>query len=522
MEALGQLLRMVGGLQPPFPEYAQDPVGFAAEVLEITTMTRKQQEVLEHVVEHRETNVPAGFNVGKTFLAGGILVPWWVYSVGGLAVTTAPTQRQVQRLLWREVRQVYDKHQARLGGYRTETTLVYSEEAQAWGFTASAHSEESAAGIHSQRLLAIMDESNGVSRAIDNAFRGWLSGAENKGLRIGNPLSAGTPFEDACKRSSIRITSLEHPNVAWAYAPDGHMLPKVAQAIMTQGDDGSPMVKPRSRWPSWCQVQDPIPGAISVEWLEETRADPSTAPGTPYWQARVMGIFPSDGATSLVPRDWFLEAMARYSDNPKKAEKDALAFPWVHGLDVGDGVDDTVAASTRGNLLADVQVRATKGDRRDTSRAIGLVLAMDGGGPSFPEARPGTWRVDYVGVGAGTLDGVLDEGITAQGVHFGSKPPASKQKLQFQDLRAYALWSLRERFEQGKILIGSIPTRARNRLMEELAATEWELDRMGRVKVLPKAETRAKLGRSPDVMDAVAMAFMEKGSKQVKISQWSQ
>ena len=516
-----------GGLmvKAPFPEYAGDPVGFAHDILRVRFLTTKQIQILESVRDNRVTNVPAGYGVGKTFLAGAILVIWWVFAVGGVAVTTAPTERQVERLLWGEVRKMFDMRQWILGGGRTETRMTLSQFAYAYGFTARSYSEDDASGIHDKNLLAIVDEANGVSKEIDNAFKGWIAGADNRGLRIGNPTKDGTPFSSACSKSSIAISCFDHPNVTWAYGPDHEMLPSVTKAIMTaQGE-----VKERKDWPDWCQVEDLVPGAVSVEWIEDIRSDPDSGPGTPYWEGRVLGLFPSDSSTSLVPRSWFRAARERYDADPGKYEAEALQWPWRHGVDVGDGVDDHAMGSRRGELLSQLVVKKTKGDRRDNARCVALVVSIVDGGASTGEPKPGEVGVDFRGVGAGVLSTLLgtdDEGeedgplVDAYGIDFGGRPNTSKRRKLYRNIRCQMLWGLRQRFRKGTIAIAPLTPALEHRLMEELATIEWEPDLEGRIVVQKKKDVKKKLGFSPDVSDAVAMAFHDRGKQQEKASHW--
>ena len=520
------------GQEAPFPEYADDPVGFLREILKIRHITKRQVQICLSVLENRVTNVPAGFNVGKTFIAAGIVM-WWVFARGGFVVTTAPTERQVKRLLWREIRKHYDAHAFKFGGTRDLMQLYLSEDAQAFGFSASDYDEESAAGFHDPNLLAIIDEANGVSMPLDNAVTGWTSGQKNRLLRIGNPTKDGTAFSKACMaQGAIQISCFDHPNTEWAYDTYGVMLPKIADGVMVTAPNGLPTVRPREEWPKSLQerVEDPIDGAISVEWIESTRTSLDRGEGTSYWQGRVLGLFPSDSATSLIPRTWFKAARKRYDDNPAKWDKENAGEPWHHGLDVGDGIDDHARGSRRGDVLYELEIVPTKGDRKDISRAVGMIFATNDGGPDR-KAKPGIWNVDRIGVGTGVVSFVMsandelepgeeDGYIDVHGIHFGSKRMTPKQKKMFRNVRCMALWTLRVRCEEGELAIAPLGAAIEQRLMEELANLTWEHDVTGKVVVVAKKVVKDLLGRSPDAGDAVAMAFMQTGPTQTKASHW--
>ena len=85
-------------------QYQTDPASYAVEVLKVIWW-QKQIEIAQALLTppHRVL-VKACHKVGKTHLAGG-LVNWWYDCFDpGLALTTAPTERQVKDLLWKEVR----------------------------------------------------------------------------------------------------------------------------------------------------------------------------------------------------------------------------------------------------------------------------------------------------------------------------------------------------------------------------------------------------------------------------------
>ena len=80
----------------------EDPVLFAQVMLGHTTWA-KQQEILRSVATRRRTAVKACHASGKTFTAAAAVL-WWITShPEGIAITTAPTWTQVERVLWGEI-----------------------------------------------------------------------------------------------------------------------------------------------------------------------------------------------------------------------------------------------------------------------------------------------------------------------------------------------------------------------------------------------------------------------------------
>jgi len=470
-----------------FKKYALDPVGFIEKDLK-ENLTAEQKAIAQSVVENRETNVQACHGSGKSFLSARLVI-WWVFCVGGLAITTAPTARQVNKILWGEIRKVYDKRRKKLGGERGVLFLRVDESAHAFGFTAKHTSSDAFQGIHSDRLLIVIDESSGISEEIDSGAQSCVTGAHNRLLRIGNPLRKGTPFYKACVRSHIRIPAWNHPNVSWAYTATGRLKPEVAKWIL----DPKGEVLSQDRWAE--AYRDRIPGAVSVQWIEEART--RYGENSPFWMARVEGLFPADDVEGIVPLSWLLEARRRYDDNPDYWDNLAATYDWRLGGDVGDGGDDHGLALWRGPVLYKVATYATKGDREDVTR-FARVLAKEasslGGAVQI--------AIDRTGVGAGTLASLLESGHLATGCSFGA---SAENKAQYKDRKTELYWEFRESLRRGEMAIAPLGE-IEERLFEDLSSIRYQLLTSGQIKTEEKPKTRARIKRSPDAGDAAIIA----------------
>ena len=88
------------------------PVAFAREMLGVELWS-KQVEVLEALTEHRRVAVKAGNGLGKGFCAA-VAMLWFIHTHqdGAIALSTAPTFRQVRHILWRQVRRALPPRRA--------------------------------------------------------------------------------------------------------------------------------------------------------------------------------------------------------------------------------------------------------------------------------------------------------------------------------------------------------------------------------------------------------------------------
>lgn len=108
--------------------------------------------------------------------------------------------------------------------------------------------------------------------------------------------------------------------------------------------------------------------------------------------------------------------------------------------------------------------------------------------------------VDEIGVGSGVLDRLKELKLDVSGFNGGRSPT---QEGQFANLRAESYWGVRRLLEAGLI---ALPRD--EKLFDELAGMQWRVNSSGKIQIEAKDDMRARLGRSPDRADAVAMAFL--------------
>lgn len=171
-------------------EYAGDPVGFVREVLGEEPWG-VQVETAESVRDNRKTAVVGANALGKDWTCARLAV-WWAYAVGGLAILTGPTERQVSEVLMRkEVGRA--KRAGNLPGeLYTGALRIRGEEASILAKTASGVSDLT--GFHGRRVLGIITEAQGVESFAWEALQACATGPEDRLLAVGNPLEASGRF----------------------------------------------------------------------------------------------------------------------------------------------------------------------------------------------------------------------------------------------------------------------------------------------------------------------------------------
>ena len=444
----------------PREEYCSSPVLFAEEVLGVNNLWSKQREVLEALGDYPRVAVKSGNSLGKGFSAA-VAVLWFLYChQQAVVLSTAPTFRQVRHVLWREIRRLHHRARYNLGGKLLDTRLELSEGNFALGL--SADSDEEFQGFHSSNMLIVVDEAEGVEETIYEAIEAVMTSENCRLLLIGNPTTMSGSFrrafyEDRHLYHTITISALESPNVQAG--------------------------------------RSTIRGLTTRRWVEERKK--AWGEENPLYQARVLGEFPEQGDDTLIALPWIEGTLRRnHEDPPSQSDHEE---PIVLAVDVARfGSDKSVILARRGMVVEEVQEYR----RLDTMALVGRVInAID-------KWQPEAVLVDEVGIGAGVVDRLREEGYRVQGINAGKPAQDSDHHA---NLRAEGYWNLRQLFVDGSLRIP-----ADNDLVGQLAALRYTFNSLGQVLIESKEEMRRRGVPSPDKADALMLAFLP-NRRQVKL-----
>ena len=113
-------------------------------------------------------------------------------------------------------------------------------------------------------------------------------------------------------------------------------------------------------------------------------------------------------------------------------------------------------------------------------------------------------NVDVIGVGAGVVDRLKEQEFPVNGINVGE---SAIDKEHFANLRAELYWNLRERFKNGEIDLTRIDQIVYDRLSGELTSVKFKYTSKGQIQLEAKKDMKKRLGRSPDLADALVLAF---------------
>lgn len=201
-----------------------------------------------------------------------------------------------------------------------------------------------------------------------------------------------------------------------------------------------------------------------------------------------------DDPWQVIPTAWVRAAQARWTPEPPQG----VPITQV-GFDVAQGgADNTVISRRYGSYFAALEVIPGVEVPDARVNANHVTRAMVDGGLAW---------IDGDGIGSSTFflaRAELGDRIRA---YLGSAPTMWRDKarlLTFVNTRAAAWWALRQALDPSSGENLALPP-DRN-LRVELCAPKWEKQTNG-VKIEKKDEVSARIGRSPDMADAVVMAF---------------
>ena len=481
--------------------YANDPVGFVTDVLgDAGAPYSKQAEMLEALVDHRRVSVVGANGSGKDWAAARAMLWWLETRPESKALTLGPTQRQVEEIVWQEMREAYAAAADVLSGRMLRSAYRIDEGRFALGF--STNNALNIQGFHSEELLVVVTEAHAMPQLHMDAIKRLQP---DRLLLVGNALSRDGEFFTShhAKRNlyhRIAISAFDTPNFT--------------------GEDGGRR------------------GMITPEYVEEYAAD--YGEDHPLYAASVLAQFPDSLDDSLIGREAVESAMergeaavvvpaerdvgavfktaptpgevARHSAGTTEGEgpagderspRDVSTPPPASlnmtnpnepvyiGVDVARfGFDKSAICVRQGERVLSVRSY----ERMDTMRLV------------FEVRRAvRAWNaeavfVDEGGVGGGVVDRLRELGAPVYGVHFGG---AAQRPTRFFNRRSEIFWELR------RLLNDALITLPRDEeLAGQLLELRYDVSSSGQVRLEGKPEMRKRGMPSPDKADALALAFL--------------
>lgn len=471
-----------------------------------------QERICDEVANFDRVAVSACHAVGKTFLLARIAL-WFLYCFrNSIVITTAPTARQVEMLLWGEIGVAVKNALYNLGGSLSGTKLQIADKWYALGFSPKKEAggddskEQKGStfqGWHGDYILIIFDEAVGVPADIWTQVEGLLtSGKIVKFVCIANPTTKNCNFYGCFQLASWRkvyLSCFDSPNlIANGITDKVKLLAELAKLNEMGEDERLNYIK---------GYMKPVPHLLSCQWVMDKLLEWGI--DHPLFQSKVLGEFPDIDESTIVQLGDVETAQARTHLPKKKA-------PRFIGVDVARYGDDKTVFT---ELTDTVHTRTKTLVKRDTMHVTGELVNFikdDYAGEDIIVC------IDATGIGSGVYDRLneltktsnsgLPKTLRVVEIHFGSSVKQLQRGAKATDKEeleqaTYANLKALMFFDLATALKSELRLRKEAVYQAELPTIKYKFSSAGKTLVESKDEYKKRTGKkSPDYSDSLALA----------------
>lgn len=461
-----------------FKKAQKDPVYFSQEILG-DKLWGMQKEIMKSIAK-KDTTVASCHGAGKSFTAARIVAHQVGCFPSTIGITTAPTGRQVRKILWKEIRTAHKNSNFDLGGRMLVKEWQLDDDWFAFGF--STDDTDQFQGFHAKRILVVVDEAAGVSEEIYNGIDGVLSGDNCRLLLIGNPTSLSGRFYQTHKKSNLM-------NEYNRFSISAFDTPNFTEFNITYEDIIN------DTWNKKIDDELPYPQLVTPSWVAKRYK--SWGPDSPLFQAKVLGKFPENAEDTIVPIHYWKNAEI----NESKVKGDIPLDDCCVGIDPARfGDDKTGMGCRKGKKLTHLK---QKGGMDTTAVSNWVDIQIKDIYGDYDNIYNIPINIDAIGIGAGVADQLRNIKGYKNVVDIKSSEKAIEDD-KFYNKRAEMQWNIRDLLKDENIILGFDDEQLEN----QMTATKYDINnRSGLIKAEPKKDVKKRLGESPDKADAVCMTF---------------
>lgn len=414
-----------------------------------------QLDVLQAFPSTPRTALEACKGPGKTAVLAWLAWNFLLTRLHPKIAATSITGDNLSDNLWTEMAKWQARSDLLQAAFQWTKTRIFAKDhpetwwmsARTWPRSGSKDQQaDTLAGLHADNLLFLIDEAGGIPDAVLAAAEAGL--ANTIGENEAHIVIAGNP------------THLEGP-LYRAATSERHLW----KVIEITADPDDPNRTPR----------------VSAQWAQEQIE--KWGRDNPWVLVNVFGKFPPASINALIGPDEIREAM-----NRTVAVRDIRDLPKILGVDVArEGMDASVIYKRQGRAaFPPIELRNVNG-LQGAGRC-----AME-----WDEFEADACFVDNTGgFGASWIDQLVALGRDPVGVHFAGKPTNDR----YANKRSEMLFECAQWVKSG----GCLPNDPL--LVGEMTASEYYF-RGDKIAVIEKDQVKAKIGRSPDHFDALALTF---------------
>ena len=441
--------------------YRVDPALWAKEILGLREylpgkiFTSMQEEICKAIVGGNVV-VKSGNGLGKDYLAD-VLILWFLCTFrDSIVIATAPSSRQVKKIIWGGVTNMYERARVRLGGRMMSMELRFGPEWYGIGFTTKETNQMIGkfSGFHAKHHLIVVTEAQAVDEITFEQLEGVGVGKNVRWYVAGNPLMSSGYFWKLFKDRRV-----------------GNNFKKFSFSCYDS--------------PNVIAGKELIPGMVTLPWVEDK--EKKWGKESPLFQARVLGEFPLTSVSTLVSMDECLQARDGVEDdNLVKGKKCLAVDPARYGDD-----SSCFAIAEGGNV---VYLEAESGKATTETERMSLELVN--------EHKIEVFTCDDGAMGAGIYDHVSEELGDSEDVQcmpfsFNTRPSDPK----YSNIITEAYYVVCDLIRKGKVRLPDD-----DELFMQLCSRKYTFSKTGKIMLESKEDIKRRGMDSPDKADAVVMA----------------
>lgn len=483
--------------------YQEDWNLFAKEILNVD-LDHDQKEILSLIQNNSRVSIRSGHARGKDFVTAVAALCFLILNKPSKVIMTAPTGRQVSKIMLAEMKRLYKNSTMPLGGRLMNDGIKMTGD-DTWflvGFKTDDTHGEGWTGYHSPNIAVFVTEASGLPDTVFNAIEGVLQNNSRLVLAFNPVKTKGEAYESTLRDSykSVKLNCLNAPNVLnYKKYLEGKITYKTYKSRFIPGQVDYEWVKEKIDRPGWTvKIDEPIePNDFEFEGQYYRPED--------LFKMKVLGEFPDEDEDSLIPATLLEGAFEKYEQlTDQELNQEIKDVSLKVGVDIaGMGRDQTVFAERRGMIVTALYPFASKKIKKDTihmevaGKIVNTFNRLKGLHPTF--------YIDTMGEGAGVYSRLREQEyswvVSAKATFSATNLTDSTKNFKFVNMRAYMYWRLREELQKGL----AIPRN--NQLAEELTKTKYEFTSNGKIKIEDKDEIKKRIGRSPDFSDALVFTY---------------
>jgi len=438
-------------------------------------MWRLQDQLLDAcpraIAENKHIYIGSGHSLGKDWVCGGI-GPWFLHAFGpSIVILTAPTQRQVEKVMWGETMSHWNNRKIDLGGKALSSPYleIRKEDWYLVGFTTTEGGAAGSAqgakfqGFHSSNMCVVVSEAQGVEDSIFDQIDAVTTGENNLVIFLGNPTRSSGRFAEGLKN--------KHDNIVFNFSCLEN--------------------------PNYIHKKTVIPGLTSYDWVEDKRK--KWGEDDPRWHGRVLGQVPTKGIDTVISRE-----LIDLNIKGKRFVSDEYARKRVTSGDFARYGDDETVFFNWDDEGCSKPFAMSKSSGPECESNAGI-MAKSNNSTMFigDEDGLGGPIMDYV------KKAFKQRGIKTVGINSNGKPTNED----YQNIKAQMWFHAAEELRLGKANIFDDPD-----LIQELEEMKYFTNKRGKIQIESKDDIKDRIGRSPDKADAWVLLIwgLRKAKRYVK------